>query len=225
MANTINDLLTKNVATIAAIIDLQTDADAAYIEDYIVSALKDVAVGVFPSNTLYITDILGLGIPFYNSLSSLITDIAVDPTLIKILAQPADDANITINSGGTFILDAPHKDKFYIITDDDITGGIYRNVKIKYTTGKLFTNCVFENCSFYEKNATAGSLEMEGCEIKNCYLDCDGGSIVISNSSGFNNTYFASSVEIDNALLLNIFKNVLTVVTTNNNTNDLNITI
>lgn len=218
----INNLLNDTVSSITGIINNETPADDEYMEDRIVSALKDVALGTFPPNYFFIGSRI-LGKPFYQNINAAISEASTNFTIIKILEQ-LSDSNMSITSGGNIILESLDKDKFYVIVGA-IHSGIYKNLTIKYSTGVEISNCKFENCNFIEVNNIPGNLKLTSCEINNCNLDCFGGEISLESCTGFSNKYSSASiiVNIGSSLLLNIFNKIGTINFNLNTLNDLNI--
>jgi hypothetical protein len=223
MENKIINLLEDTVETLTSIIDTVTPADGEYVEDKIISALKDVALGAFPPNYCYVGSRI-LGEPFFQSINTAIASLS-SFGIIKILEQLSDE-NMTVTAGSDILLEGIEKTKFYILADE-IEDGIYKNLTIKYVTGEEITNSKFENCDFIEVLGTAGLLKLNSCEINNCNLDCAGGEINLINCSGFNNKYTSSTIEVGvfGNLLLNIFNEIGTIDFSFNSTNDLNIII
>jgi len=227
MENKIENLLNDSVSTITSIIDKETSADSEYMEDKIVSALKDVAIGAFPSNQLYLSD-KNLGYPFFQTISAAVSELNGQFGIIKILQQLVNE-NVTLSTGGDFIIEAPDKNKYYIISGEnsEFTNGIYKNLTIKYTASGKYNGCIFENCNFEELNNTPTTLLFTGCTLNNCNLNCSGGNITLKTCTGFNNKYTASNVSVDGggSLLLNIFNVSGNIDFTANHTNELNIII
>lgn len=223
MKNKIIDLLTKSISEITGIIDFETLANANYVEEKIISVLKDLALAVFPANTFYLTD-RELGEPFFNSLDELINKKGEDFLIVNILKQLEKDKMIIEDElHDVFFITQNVNSEIYI--KNNLNTVYFKNIILNIEEDGLnFNNCFFDNCLF-KKDGILSNLYLEDCLINNCTFNLENISLSLKNCKGFNNRYNnLNEVENDGGeMLLNIFNNCSNINFETNLLNELNI--
>jgi hypothetical protein len=187
-ATSLQDFLTKTLQQLTSITDGSTPADSGYIQDKIISPLKDIVNVTISLDYKYLNlenaqDIV------YKNIDDLLTStpagdgVAGDIDLIVTCKKqlPDEDCIITINRQYTLIT-SPDRRNFYVIAGANLN-------KMHFTSITLFggdssidlSNCVFDNAGLTSNSV----INLSYCQLQSVLINVD--TLNIQDNNVINN--------------------------------------
>lgn len=175
-ATALQDFLTKTLQQLTAITDGSTPADSTYIQDKIISPLKDI-VNVTISLDYKYLNIDNAQDIVYKNIDDLLSStppgegIGGDINLIVTCRRqlPDEDCTITINRQYTLIT-SPDRRTFYVIAGANLSRMNFTSITLSGTDSNItLTNCLFDNACIISNN----TINLSNCQLDNVLIDVD----------------------------------------------------
>lgn len=187
-ATALQDFLTKTLQQLTSITDGSTPADSSYIQDKIISPLKDIINVTISLDYKYLNledaqDIV------YKNIDDLLTStpagdgVAGDIDLVITCKKqlPDEDCTITINRQYTLIT-SPDRQNFYVIAGTNLNRMYFTSVTLSGANSNIsLLNCSLDNAKLFSTN----TINISYCQLQNVLINV--GTLNIKDNNVINN--------------------------------------